>query len=137
MKRKSSNSTSRTQARFSEANAITDFQEIGATLEDKGEGPSQPRHRVTSKGSNVPEPVETFEEMRSRYNIPSRIVKTLEGSGYRRPTAIQAHGCPVLLGVSNDKFVLGALINVLFRVGTWQLSHRQGRAKHFLTCFLS
>ncbi|TFK82448.1 P-loop containing nucleoside triphosphate hydrolase protein [Polyporus arcularius HHB13444] len=59
--------------------------------------PPMPRHRVTTKGNNVPEHVETFEALRERYNIPSRLLQNIAQSGYKRPTGIQSHGIPILL----------------------------------------
>lgn len=71
-----------------------------ADNEDKEEGPSQPRHRVTAKGANVPEPIESFEALQEKYNIPSRIVQNLKEYGYSTPTAIQSHAASILLEAS-------------------------------------
>ncbi|KAH8120508.1 P-loop containing nucleoside triphosphate hydrolase protein [Phellopilus nigrolimitatus] len=65
--------------------------------DDKEEGPSQPRHRVTTKGMNVPGPVDSFEALQERYKVSSRLVQTLKENGYASPTAIQAHGASILL----------------------------------------
>ncbi|RPD81574.1 P-loop containing nucleoside triphosphate hydrolase protein [Lentinus tigrinus ALCF2SS1-7] len=56
-----------------------------------------PRHRVTTKGNNIPEHVETFEGLRERYSISSHLLQNLAQSGYKRPTGIQSHGIPILL----------------------------------------
>lgn len=60
---------------------------------------SMPRQRVTAKGNNVPDPVETFEALRERYNLSSRLLSNLAQSGYKQPTGIQSHGIPILLEV--------------------------------------
>lgn len=100
LKRKASRSQNASQAETTTPNADTDEEDGGEiSADDKGEGPSQARHRVTSKGSNVPQPVNTFKAFQKRYNIPSRIMRNLEESGYRNPTSIQSHGCPILLEV--------------------------------------
>jgi ATP-dependent RNA helicase DDX52/ROK1 len=62
--------------------------------------PPMPRHRVTAKGNNIPERVDTFEELRDRYHIPSQLMANLTRYGYEYPTGIQSAGCPILLQVS-------------------------------------
>lgn len=62
-------------------------------------GPSKTRHRVTAKGKDVPDPIESFEELSSRYNVSSRISHNLADSGFVTPTAIQAHAVPIILEV--------------------------------------
>lgn len=61
--------------------------------------PSAPKHRVTAKGSNVPDSVDTFLELKERYQIPALILSNLEQNGYTQPTGIQSHGIPILLEV--------------------------------------
>ncbi|KAF9569831.1 P-loop containing nucleoside triphosphate hydrolase protein [Agrocybe pediades] len=51
-------------------------------------------HRVTAKGNNVPEAVDSFEAMDG---IPSRIMANLKTSGYKEPTSVQASCVPILL----------------------------------------
>ncbi len=57
------------------------------------------RHRVTSKGENVPEPADSFEQLTERYNISSLLNANLSKSGFMEPTGIQSHGIPILLEV--------------------------------------
>lgn len=57
------------------------------------------RHRVKTKGSNVPTHFETFEELRTRYSVPSHITSSLEKYGYASPTSIQSYAIPILLEV--------------------------------------
>ncbi|KAI0757420.1 P-loop containing nucleoside triphosphate hydrolase protein [Daedaleopsis nitida] len=66
------------------------------TEETEGD-PPMPRHRVTTKGKDVPEPVDTFEVLCERYNVPSHILQNLAQSGYKRPTGIQSYGVPILM----------------------------------------
>ncbi|KAI9509849.1 P-loop containing nucleoside triphosphate hydrolase protein [Russula earlei] len=56
-----------------------------------------PRHRVTTKGNNVPKRVETFEELRDRYRVNPQLMGNLKRYGYEYPTGIQSSGCPILL----------------------------------------
>ncbi|KAJ3802613.1 P-loop containing nucleoside triphosphate hydrolase protein [Lentinula aff. detonsa] len=55
------------------------------------------RHRVTTKGSNVPECAETFEALRDRYQLSSHLMLNLSKNGYSFPTGIQSYGAPILL----------------------------------------
>ncbi|KAJ3994223.1 P-loop containing nucleoside triphosphate hydrolase protein [Lentinula boryana] len=55
------------------------------------------RHRVTTKGSNVPECAETFEALRDRYQLSSHLMLNLSKNGYSYPTGIQSYGAPILL----------------------------------------
>lgn len=59
----------------------------------------QERHKVTSKGSHIPEPVDTFESLYKEYNVPPHVYQNLSKSGYNYPTSIQSHAVPVLLKV--------------------------------------
>lgn len=70
-----------------------------ATNDDKGEGPSSLRHRVTAKGEDVPQSLSTFEELISHYDAPSLLLQNLATHGFSAPTPIQSHGIPVLLKV--------------------------------------
>lgn len=71
----------------------------GDANDSREEGPSMPRHRVTSKGTNVPSPTDSFKELQERYDLPSRILQNLNEFGYKFPTAIQSHAAPILLEV--------------------------------------
>ena len=58
-----------------------------------------PKHRVTAKGTDVPESLDTFEAMARRYSLPSLVMSNLTKYGYAHPTAIQSHGIPILMEV--------------------------------------
>ncbi|KAF7986167.1 hypothetical protein HWV62_38556 [Athelia sp. TMB] len=60
-------------------------------------GPSRPKHRVTAKGTNVPEPVDSFDELEGRYQVSSRLLRNLTENGFAVPTGIQSHGIPILM----------------------------------------
>ncbi|CDO70922.1 hypothetical protein BN946_scf184829.g30 [Trametes cinnabarina] len=59
--------------------------------------PPMPRHRVTTKGNNVPEHVESFEVLRERYQLSNHLLANLAEHGYKRPTGIQSYGIPILM----------------------------------------
>lgn len=60
----------------------------------------RPKDRVTAKGSEVPKPAETFEDLAKRYDVASRLLANLRKYKYEYPTGVQAHGIPILLEVS-------------------------------------
>lgn len=62
--------------------------------------PQAPKHRVTLKGSNVPEPADSFEALKERYRISSCLLSNLSQNGYTNPTGIQSSGIPILLEVT-------------------------------------
>ncbi|KAH9048830.1 P-loop containing nucleoside triphosphate hydrolase protein [Lactarius hengduanensis] len=73
--------------------------EDGASDVGSEQGTTTPmtRHRVTTKGKNVPERIDTFKELQDRYHIASQLMVNLERNGYKYPTGIQSSGCPILL----------------------------------------
>ncbi|KAF9787014.1 P-loop containing nucleoside triphosphate hydrolase protein [Thelephora terrestris] len=73
-----------------------DHSDAGHTLETE-EQPITRRHQVKAKGSNVPSHFETFEELRTRFSLPSLIASNLEKYGYSKPTSIQSYAIPILL----------------------------------------
>jgi ATP-dependent RNA helicase DDX52/ROK1 len=75
-----------------------DHSDAGHTLETE-EQPIRRRHQVKAKGSNVPSHFETFEELRTRFSLPSLIASNLEKYGYSKPTSIQSYAISILLEV--------------------------------------
>lgn len=73
-------------------------------------GPSVPRQRVTAKGTSVPTSIESFEDLKTRFDVSSHILSNLEQSGYQQPTGIQAHGIPILLEVRYQLVVVSIRI---------------------------
>lgn len=71
----------------------SDGDHIGA----EEEAPTMQKHRVTAKGSDVPEPIVSFEDLRERYQVSPRLLSNLSENSYKHPTGIQAHGIPILL----------------------------------------
>ncbi|KAL4250098.1 ATP-dependent RNA helicase ROK1 [Abortiporus biennis] len=68
--------------------------------EDEGQskaGPSMPRQRVTAKGTNVPEPMETFQALKERYNLSPQLLRNLSEYGFVEPTGIQSNGIPIIM----------------------------------------
>lgn len=74
-------------------------------VDDVGDEPegdtSRARVRVTAKGSDVPPPIEVFDNLLDRYKMPHRLLSNLRDNHYKYPTGVQAHGIPILLEVSS------------------------------------
>ncbi|XP_052766131.1 probable ATP-dependent RNA helicase DDX52 [Mya arenaria] len=54
-------------------------------------------NRIHVYGTDVPEPAESFDELKSRYNINARIIENIQGVGYTSPTPIQMQAVPAML----------------------------------------
>ncbi|XP_020107675.1 DEAD-box ATP-dependent RNA helicase 57-like isoform X3 [Ananas comosus] len=55
------------------------------------------KHGIHISGYNVPAPLESFEELSSRYGCKSKLLQNLSGLGFKEPTPIQRKAIPVLL----------------------------------------
>lgn len=56
-------------------------------------------HRVSTKGSDIPSHIDSFEDLKNIASVPSHLFTNLKSSGYTEPTSIQAYGIPILLKV--------------------------------------
>jgi ATP-dependent RNA helicase DDX52/ROK1 len=54
-------------------------------------------HQIHVSGSDVPDPVDTFEQLVEMYELPQYIVTNIEAAGYTSPTPIQMQAMPLLL----------------------------------------
>ncbi|KAK3038407.1 hypothetical protein RJ639_030573 [Escallonia herrerae] len=55
------------------------------------------KHKVKVAGTNRPSPLESFAELRSRYNCRRYLVRNLAELGFKEPTPIQRQAIPLLL----------------------------------------
>lgn len=69
--------------------------------EDEGRTDSQlatlHSQRITTKGTNVPNKIESFEELKERFSVAEHLFANLKSSHYIRPTGIQSCGMPILM----------------------------------------
>ncbi|KAK2364087.1 DEAD-box ATP-dependent RNA helicase 57 [Trifolium repens] len=54
-------------------------------------------HNIHVSGYNVPSPLQSFDELNTRYKCPSYLLRNLAELGFREPTPIQQQAIPVLL----------------------------------------
>ncbi|KAK8471922.1 hypothetical protein PHAVU_002G070000 [Phaseolus vulgaris] len=55
------------------------------------------QHNIHVSGYNVPSPLQNFDELKTRYNCPSYLLRNLKELGFKLPTPIQRQAIPVLL----------------------------------------
>ncbi|XP_037543329.1 probable ATP-dependent RNA helicase DDX52 [Nematolebias whitei] len=55
------------------------------------------KHRINVHGSDVPDPVCTFEELQSEYHLHTRILQNLKDAGLNSPTPIQMQAIPLMM----------------------------------------
>lgn len=64
------------------------------------------KHKIYIQGTDLPEPVATFDQLREEYKICPRIMQNIAASGFRAPTPIQMQAIPVMLHVGPDYLLL-------------------------------
>ncbi|KAM9788500.1 putative ATP-dependent RNA helicase DDX52 [Neosynchiropus ocellatus] len=55
------------------------------------------QNRINVHGSDMPDPVCTFEELQSEYRLSARVVQNLRDAGLESPTAIQMQAIPLMM----------------------------------------
>lgn len=60
------------------------------------------QHRINVHGSDIPDPVCTFEELQSEYRLNPRVIQNLRDAGLNSPTPVQMQAIPLMMHVSTD-----------------------------------
>ncbi|XP_036381064.1 probable ATP-dependent RNA helicase DDX52 [Megalops cyprinoides] len=55
------------------------------------------QNRINAHGTDVPDPVCTFEELQEEYKLDPRIVQNIRAAGFQTPTPIQMQAIPLML----------------------------------------
>uniref|UniRef100_H3CX99 Probable ATP-dependent RNA helicase DDX52 n=1 Tax=Tetraodon nigroviridis TaxID=99883 RepID=H3CX99_TETNG len=55
------------------------------------------QHRINVHGSDIPDPVCTFDELQSEYHLNARILQNLKDAGLSSPTPIQMQAMPLMM----------------------------------------
>lgn len=58
-------------------------------------------NRIYVSGPDIPDAVESFEQLFSSYSLPSYLARNVAAVGYTSPTPIQMQAVPLLLQVSD------------------------------------
>ncbi|KAI1291708.1 putative ATP-dependent RNA helicase DDX52 [Halotydeus destructor] len=56
-----------------------------------------PQPEVDVIGEDIPAPLESFEQMAERYDVPEVVLKNIKEAGYEMPTTIQSHAIPLMM----------------------------------------
>lgn len=54
-------------------------------------------HHITVFGSQIPDPIKSFQELSTNYGINNDILENIKNSGYMEPTSIQMQAIPAML----------------------------------------
>ncbi|NXN34710.1 DDX52 helicase, partial [Rhinoptilus africanus] len=55
------------------------------------------QHRISVQGTDLPDPIATFEQLQKEYKIHPKIMENIQAAGFRVPTPIQMQAIPVML----------------------------------------
>ncbi|KAI4124443.1 MAG: hypothetical protein LQ347_005737 [Umbilicaria vellea] len=71
---------------------------------------ARPKHVAQSKQVHtplIPQPLTSFNQLRSKYRLSRRLAENLRGQGYEVPTEVQLGSLPLLLGSDIDRGLVG------------------------------
>uniref|UniRef100_A0A4W3IK76 Probable ATP-dependent RNA helicase DDX52 n=1 Tax=Callorhinchus milii TaxID=7868 RepID=A0A4W3IK76_CALMI len=54
-------------------------------------------HRICVQGTDIPEPVSTFEQLQQEYKVHPKVIQHMQEAGFQTPTPIQMQAIPVML----------------------------------------
>ncbi|XP_006138682.2 putative ATP-dependent RNA helicase DDX52 [Pelodiscus sinensis] len=55
------------------------------------------KHKISIQGTDLPEPIATFEQLQAEYKIHPKIMQNIQAAGFQVPTPIQMQAIPVML----------------------------------------
>uniref|UniRef100_A0A3B3STB4 Probable ATP-dependent RNA helicase DDX52 n=1 Tax=Paramormyrops kingsleyae TaxID=1676925 RepID=A0A3B3STB4_9TELE len=55
------------------------------------------QNRIHVRGTDLPDPMATFEELQEEYKLDPRIIQNLQAAGFQNPTPIQMQAIPLML----------------------------------------
>nr|XP_055036766.1 probable ATP-dependent RNA helicase DDX52 isoform X1 [Misgurnus anguillicaudatus] len=55
------------------------------------------QNRINVHGTDIPDPVSTFEELREEYDLDPRVIENIKGAGFHTPTPIQMQAIPLMM----------------------------------------
>ncbi|XP_051491919.1 probable ATP-dependent RNA helicase DDX52 [Apus apus] len=55
------------------------------------------QHKINVQGTDLPDPIATFDQLQKEYNIHPKIMENIQAAGFRVPTPIQMQAIPVML----------------------------------------
>ncbi|XP_071621416.1 probable ATP-dependent RNA helicase DDX52 [Heliangelus exortis] len=55
------------------------------------------QHKISVQGTDLPDPIATFDQLQEEYNIHPKIMENIQAAGFQVPTPIQMQAIPVML----------------------------------------
>uniref|UniRef100_UPI00398F2CD6 probable ATP-dependent RNA helicase DDX52 isoform X2 n=1 Tax=Pristiophorus japonicus TaxID=55135 RepID=UPI00398F2CD6 len=55
------------------------------------------KHRIYADGTDIPEPVATFEQLQQEYRVHPKVIQHIQEAGFQMPTPIQMQAIPIML----------------------------------------
>uniref|UniRef100_A0A671LQH3 ATP-dependent RNA helicase n=1 Tax=Sinocyclocheilus anshuiensis TaxID=1608454 RepID=A0A671LQH3_9TELE len=55
------------------------------------------QNRINVHGTDIPDPISTFEELQKEYDLDPRIVQNIKAAGFQTPTPIQMQAIPLMM----------------------------------------
>ncbi|XP_043077581.1 probable ATP-dependent RNA helicase DDX52 [Puntigrus tetrazona] len=55
------------------------------------------QNRINVHGTDIPDPISTFEEMQKEYDVDPRIIENIKAAGFQTPTPIQIQAIPLMM----------------------------------------
>ncbi|XP_068011062.1 probable ATP-dependent RNA helicase DDX52 isoform X2 [Melanerpes formicivorus] len=55
------------------------------------------KHRISVQGTDLPDPIATFEQLQKEYKVHPKIMENIQAAGFQVPTPIQMQAIPVML----------------------------------------
>ncbi|NWQ82771.1 DDX52 helicase, partial [Columbina picui] len=55
------------------------------------------KHRINVQGTDLPDPIATFDQLQKEYKIHPKIMENIQAAGFQVPTPIQMQAIPVML----------------------------------------
>lgn len=77
------------------------------------------QHKINIQGTDLPDPIATFEQLQKEYKIHPKIMENIQAAGFQVPTPIQMQAIPVMLhvGFLPLHFITGRMA----KFGEWPL----------------
>lgn len=70
-------------------------------------------------GTDISEPVATFEQLQKEYNVDTRILANLQSLGFHTPTAVEMQAIPIMLQVCTAtcvKYLLYTVCHIILQI---------------------
>lgn len=56
-------------------------------------------HHIHTQGSDIPDPLKDFAELKTSYGVKDVILTNIESQGYTEPTGVQRQAIPIMIQV--------------------------------------